>query len=180
MLVTKDHQTDEVLQASEAQLTYRYFETLENADYDLRNREPQATTQQECLVTCEVAIRRILCSLTIARDSKLHFFGNPSELPNNLQKRMCTPTRQVMANRLMGPVGIRCLERGSDQATSCNPICLAFRRINRVRLKLGLRDEKLLVLNILGCGAARGELSRNFLLGRHLFENFKASFKKKK
>lgn len=122
------------------------FETLENTVYDLWIREPQATTQPECLVTCEVAIRGILCSLTIARDSKLHFFENPSELPNDLQKRMRTPARQVMVNLLRGPVGIRCLDRGSDQATSCNQICLAFRRINRVRLKLGLRDEKLLVV----------------------------------
>lgn len=173
MLVTEDHQTDEMLQASKAQLTYRYFETFENAEYYLRNRKPQATTHEECLITCEVTIQGILFNLTIVRNSKLHFFGNSSKIPDDLQKRMRAPIRQVMVNRLMRPIGIRHLERGSDRTASPSAGSTEWGSNSA----FGTRSSSSKTSSDVELRAVD---SRNFLLGRHLFEVFQTFFIKKK
>ena len=42
MLVTQDQNFDEVLNAKRVQLTYRHLKTIQHADANLENREPQA------------------------------------------------------------------------------------------------------------------------------------------
>ncbi|KAF2585028.1 hypothetical protein F2Q70_00035966 [Brassica cretica] len=50
MLVAQDHNADEMLKAGGVQLSYRYFETVQHTDYNLRNRKPQRAAHQERLV----------------------------------------------------------------------------------------------------------------------------------
>ena len=40
MLITQDHNADEMLKTGGIQLAYRYSETVQHTDYDFRNQKP--------------------------------------------------------------------------------------------------------------------------------------------
>ncbi|KAF3573368.1 hypothetical protein F2Q69_00059181 [Brassica cretica] len=47
MLITQDHNADEMLEAGRIQLAYRYLKTIKHTDDDFRNREPQTAAHHE-------------------------------------------------------------------------------------------------------------------------------------
>ena len=47
MLITQDHNADEMLEAGRIQLAYRYLKTIKHTDDDFWNREPQTAAHHE-------------------------------------------------------------------------------------------------------------------------------------
>ena len=51
MLITQDHNANEMLEIDGIQLADRYLEAIQHTDDDFRNREPQTAAHYERLVT---------------------------------------------------------------------------------------------------------------------------------
>ena len=143
MLITQDHNTNEMLETGGLLLAYRYPETIQHTDYDFRNRKPQTTVHYERLVTSKITLWGIISAFPTTRNSKLHRVWNSVERPDGLLKFTSASARCASFDRTMAHDRERLLDIRSNRTISRCPPRRIFGWIYRVRNELDLRYKNL-------------------------------------
>ncbi|KAF3541481.1 hypothetical protein F2Q69_00022640 [Brassica cretica] len=79
VLITQDHNANEMLETDGIQLAYRCLEAIQHTDDDFRNRKPQMAAHYERLVKCKITLRGIISAFPTLRNTKFHRVWNSVE-----------------------------------------------------------------------------------------------------